>query len=82
MVNVPEQKTVASEAKSSECSVTNERLTAFLQIVFAKPAYDKDCDVSFLEPSIISVSLQEILTATSNTSQQAHMVSGVIKVSV
>ena len=80
VVNVPEQKTVASDAKSSKCSVTNNRLTAFLQILFAKPAYDKDGDMSFLEPAIISDSLQEILTATSNTSQQVCMVSNAIKV--
>ena len=79
-VNIPEQKTVASDAKSSECLVMNERLTAFLHILFAKPAYDKDSDVSFLEPAIIADSLQEILTATSNTSQQASMVLDAIKV--
>ena len=80
VVNVPEQKTVASDAKSSECLVMNERLTAFLQILFAKPAYDKDSDMSFLESAIISDSLQEILTATSNTSQQVRKVSDAIKV--
>ena len=51
----------------------NERLTAFLQILFAKPVFDADGDLGFLEPATISDNLQEILTLTSNTSQQARM---------
>ena len=80
VVDIPEHKMVASETKSSECTVMNERLTAFLQILFAKPAHDEDSDVSFLEPAIISDNLQEIFAATSNTSQQARIVSDAVKV--
>ena len=68
VVDIPEHKIVASETKSSECTVMNERLTAFLQILFAKPVFNNDGDLCFLEPAIISDNLQEILTVTSNTS--------------
>ena len=80
VVNIPEHKTVASDTKSSKCIVMNKRLTAFLQILFAKPGFNNNGDMCFLEPAIISDSLQEILTATSKTSQQARMVSDAMKV--
>ena len=80
VVDVPENKTLASESRSSEGTVMNERLTAFLQILFAKPVFDADGDLSFLEPATISDNLQEILTLTSNTSQQARMVLDAMKV--
>ena len=53
VVNIPENKTVASD-KSSEDAVMNERLTAFLQIFFAKPSFDNKGDLYFLEPAVIS----------------------------
>ena len=58
----------------------NEKLTAFLQVLFAKPVFDADGDISYLEPATISDSLQEIVTITTNTSQQARMVADVMKV--
>ena len=80
VVNIPEHRTVASESKSAESTVINEKLTAFLQVLFAKPVFDNDGDISYLEPATISDNLQEIMTTTTNTSQQARMVTDAMKV--
>ena len=58
----------------------NEKLTAFLQVLFAKPVFDEEGDIIYLEPAIISDSLQEILSTTTNISQQARMVADAMKV--
>ena len=80
VVDIPEHKTLASESKSSECTVINEKLTAFLQVLFAKPVFDNDGDIIYLEPATVSDGLQEILTTTTNTSQQVCMMSDAMKV--
>ena len=71
---------MASESKSSECTVINEKLTAFLQVLFAKPVFNNDRDIIYLEPATVSDGLQEILTTTTNTLQQVHMMSDAMKV--
>ena len=80
VVDIPEHRTLASESKSSECTVINEKLTAFLQVLFAKPVFGEEGDIIYLEPAIISDSLQEILSTTTNISQQARMVADAMKV--
>ena len=80
VVDIPEHRTLASESKSSKCTVINEKLTAFLQVLFTKPVFNADGDFLYLEPATISDSLQEIMTTTTNTSQQACMVADAMKV--
>ena len=58
----------------------NERLIAFLQILFARPNYDRNGDISSLIPAEISDDLDEVLTATSKVTEQARLISDNIKV--
>ena len=71
--------TVSSES-SSESSVQNERLAAFLQILFAKPSYDMNDELSQLIPVTLSDDLQEIITATSKVWEHTLMISDSIDV--
>ena len=65
VANIKEKKQCdASAATTSEESITNDRLTAFLQILFAKPNYDRHGELLSLIPAVLSDNLQEILTAT------------------
>ena len=80
MVNLVEDKTLASKTDTSASSITNDRLTAFLQILFAKPNYDRYSEVLSLTPAIILDNLQEIFQAASTRSLQAQMVHDAIKV--
>ena len=80
IVNVAEDKTEASGRESSDATMKNDRLIAFLQLLFAKPNYDRYGEVLSLTPGDISDDLQEILQAASSTSLQARMVNDAIKV--
>ena len=71
VVNIAEDKMVASKTDSSASSITNERLTNFLQIIFTKLNYDRYGEVLSLTPAIISDDLQEIFQAASSTSLQS-----------
>ena len=64
-----DEKTLASTTASSECSVQNERLTAFLQILFAKPNYNRNGELLSLVPAILSDDLQEIFNSTTKISE-------------
>ena len=75
-----DNKTLASTAASSECSAQNKRLTAFLQILFAKPNYNRNGELLSLVPVILSDDLQEILDSTSKISEQSRMVNDSIQV--
>ena len=80
VVNIPEQKSPTAESKASESTVINEKLTAFLQVLLAKPVFDQEGSIIYLEPATISDSLQEILTSTTKISEQARMVADAMKV--
>ena len=79
IVNV-DDKTLASTTASSECSIQNERLTAFLQILFAKPDYSRNGELLSLVPATLSDDLQEILDSTAKISEQSRMVNDSIQV--
>lgn len=82
MVNIAEEQTIVTSSASvvsSEASIMNERLTSFLQILFAVPNYNRDGKVTNLIPATITDDLQEILSSTSKVSEQARMVSNNIK---
>ena len=53
VVNLDE-KTIVTSAASSACSVQNDRLTAFLQILFSKANYDRNGELSSLVPESLS----------------------------
>ena len=81
VININENKTTCStNASTSEGSVTNERLTAFLQILFVKPNYDRYGELLSLTPAVLSDDLQEVLTTSSKVTEQARMVSDSMKV--
>ena len=80
VVNLSEDKTLASKIDSSVSSVMNDRLTAFLQILFAKPSYDRYGKLLSLTPATISDDLQEIFQAASSISLQARMVHDAIRI--
>ena len=81
VINMDENKTMGSvNASSSEGSITNERLTAFLQILFVKPNYDRNGEVLSLTPAVLSDNLQEVLTTTTKVTEQARMISDSMKV--
>ena len=79
IVNIDE-KTSVSPSASSESSIQNERLTAFLQILFAKPNYNRNGELLSLVPAIVSDDVQEILESTTKISEQSRMVSDNIQV--
>ena len=64
----------------TEKSIMNERLIAFLQILFAKPNYDRNGDILSLIPAVISDDLDKVLVLTSKVSEQARLVSDNMKV--
>ena len=70
----------ASSASTLESSVQNERLADFLQILFAKPSYDSNGELSKLIPATLSDDLQEVITATPKTSEQTQIISDSIEV--
>ena len=67
MVNLVEDKTLASKTDTSASSIMNNRLTAFLHIIFAKPNYNRYGEVLSLTPAVILDDLQEIFQAASST---------------
>ena len=71
---------IASNTNTSEEAVANDRLIAFLQIMFAKPNYDRNGELLSLGPAVISDDLQEILSATTKTSVQSRMMSDSLRV--
>ena len=82
-VHISEDKTtVSSSASSTISSVTNERLSSYLAILFAKPQYDRNGDISNLIPVTITDEVQEILTACTKISEQSRMINDGIEVLV
>ena len=79
-VNFAEDKTVVSTSTSSSTGVKNERLLAFLAILFSKPHYDRKGDLSSLVPAEIADEARELLTSSSSTSEQARTLSDGIEV--
>ena len=69
IVNV-DDKTLTSTTASSECSIQNECLTAFLKILFAKPNYDKNGKLLSLVPATLLDDPQEILDSIAKISEQ------------
>ena len=81
VINVIQGKaSIASNTNSSKELVANDRLIAFLQILFAKPNYDRYGELLSLGPAVISDNLQEILSATTKTSVQSRMISDSLRV--
>ena len=80
IIDVQSLKNPPSTSSSSEGSIANERLTAFLQILFAVPQYGRGGELLSLEPAELSDDIQEILTSSSKSSEQARMVNDGIRV--
>ena len=79
IVDMADDKTLASSAASST-SVTNERLTAFMAILFSSPTFDRNGDISHLVPAQLSDEISEILTSASSSSEQARLFADGIEV--
>ena len=81
VINMAEEKTSSSTTVSSvEGSITNDRLTAFLQILFVKPNYNRYGELLSLTPAVLLDNLQEILTTSTKISEQSRMISDSMKV--
>ena len=80
-VHISEDKiTVSSSASSTISSVTNERLSSFLAILFAKPQFDRNGDVTSLIPAVITDEVQEILTTCTKIAEQSRIINDGIEV--
>ena len=80
-VVISEENTIASSSASSITSnVTNERISTSLAILFSKPQYDRNGDISLLIPVTITDEVQEFVTTCSSTSEQSRMISDDIEV--
>ena len=68
-------KTVAMISTTSNANIRNDRLQAFLAIMISKPLYDRKDDIIFLIPAILTDEIQDIITSTSSTLEQAQELS-------
>ena len=74
-VNIEEDKTIVSSSTSSTASnVINVRLATFFSILFASASESQ------LSPAVISDEVQEIMTSSSSTSEQARLIGQGIEV--
>ena len=75
-----ENKTiVTTSTTASSINTKNDRIQAFLAILFSKPLYDRKDNVVSLIPAILTDEIKEIITSTSSTSEQARELSDSIE---
>ena len=86
-VELLEDKMIASSAEwsltssstSSSGNIENERLSAFLATLFSKPHFDRKGNLASLIPAVLTNEIQEILSSSASTSEQARKLSNRIK---
>ena len=79
-VNIDEDKTiVSSSTDSTKSNAINDRLATFFSILFASASDDQQGEFQ-LSPAIISDEVQEIMTSSSSTSDQARLIGQGIEV--
>ena len=74
-VAIQENKTVVTVASASESKVANknERLIAFLSILFSTSNYDRTGKLTGMAPGLISDETMEILTSLASLAEQSRM---------
>lgn len=73
------ERTTSTSSTSSSANVKNERLSALLAILSSKPLFDRKGDLASLIPAVLTNEIQEIISSSASTSEQARALSDSIE---